>query len=383
MNVTCNKCGKMHSLPDKAASNNKIYFFCSKCSHKIIVDTRSGSTEQLKYYSTVDYTALFNGLFTFFNWPSLLLTALFMTGSLILAVIAGIIVSRNSTTFMTNPGLATVLGIFFFMLLFFLRNLNLYFTTKISAYRNAHPHKIGLNWKEINFDFGEDWLTLFICSIVPVLLLAIAVVPVSLFNFYGVLYTGLLFPIIFILSLITIPLLFSNRLWTAIIGTGSFFVRDGLAELLRFAKKEYVEIPFYVIIITAISKFFIFLFTSIFLAVLSVSVILPVVFISPEVKGFLLSAGSSQAAALPDHVGLGLVILFAVVALIVILFVSFCDNFIQALYVRAVQIMRLNPEESFSRPVMLVIMVLISVFIIMGIIAAATVFSTLPFPFLK
>lgn len=375
MNITCNKCGKMHSVPDNVAENNKIYFFCSRCSHRIVVDTRTGLSEQTRFYSVTKFTDIFSGLFTFFNWSSILINSLFTIASLILFGIGAILFTKNSEFFMTHPSFTVFCFLAIFLIFIFLRNLNLYFMSKISAYRNSHFNQKILNWKEINFDFNEDWLTVLICSVLPVILLLIVLMPVGLMKQYGVLYAGLVFPVVFVLTMIAVPLLLGSRVWTAVIATGSYFVKDGLKELLRFLKREYVEIPFYMIVIALVSKFFIMIFSFIFSSMLFFSVGLPLAFLSTEVRAVFMAKPAEILSEIPDHMSLGLVILFVMIALLSVLFYSFCDNFVQAMYVKAVQIMRMNPEESFSRKTMLLIMVLFFLFILGGI-AIATIFAS-------
>ena len=272
---------------------------------------------------------------------------------------------------MTHPTFTVFCFLLIFLIFIFFRNLNLYFMSKISVYRNSHFNQKVLNWKEINFDLSEDWLTILICSVIPVILLLVILVPVGFMKQYGVLYTGFVFPVIFVLTMIAVPLFLGSRVWTAVIATGSFFVRDGLKELLRFLKREYVEIPFYMIIIGLVSKFFIMIFTLIFSLMLVLSIGMPLAFISPEVYAIFMTKPAELLAAIPDHMSLGLVIIGVMIALLAVLFHGFCDNFVQAMYVKAVQIMRMNPEESFSRKAMLLIMVLFFLFILGGIAIAA------------
>ncbi|MFW5808541.1 MAG: hypothetical protein ACOCWH_05780 [Spirochaetota bacterium] len=382
MNISCNNCGKVHDVPDDAVSNKKVYFFCSSCRHKIIVDSRTKISEHLSdIHPLTGFTDIFSGLFSFFSWTGILVSSLHMILSILIIGVCAQFVYLNMAFFLSHPGAAVFFGVFLLLILVFTRSLVLYYMSKIMDYRFHHPESTSVSWKSVHFDFQEDWITVLVYSCACAALLGILVVPLPYLGSFGIFYSGIFYPVIFVLVLFIILLSVLFRFLPSILATGSFFVRDGLREILAFIAREYVEMPFYWIIITVTAKFFSFLFFGLYAAAVFASSMVIFLFMPGEAKDsvlhFLSSLPMMRSAreAVPAYVGLGSVMLGMMILLSLVLFLSFMDNLIQSLYVKAVLIMKQNPRESFNRYAMIGIMGFLIIATLLGVLIISTVLS--------
>jgi DNA-directed RNA polymerase subunit RPC12/RpoP len=384
MNISCNNCGKVHKLPDESVKNKKVYFFCSACRHKIIVDARTKISEQLSnYHSLANFTDIFNGLFSFFNWGGVLISSLHIIFSVLIVGITSQIITRNLDFFINYPLFGLFIVILIFLIIFYSRNIVLYYISKIQINIFNKPEAKYVDWKSINFDFEEDSLILLMYTSIPVAVLFFILLPIPYLNTFGIFYAGLFYPVIFITILALVFIIILFRFMPSFLAAGSFFIRDGIKEMINFIKREFVEIPFYWIVITVVSKFFGFIFLGIYSVVIIFSGSILFTLLPGEAKDSLqhiLSSlpmmGLSKSGA-PIHVSFGIVFLIIMVFLSFVLFLAMLDNFIQALYSKTVVIMNKNPRESFNRTAMLVILLSIILFTLLGVTILINIPSTI------
>ncbi len=374
MNISCNNCGKVHSVPDDIISNKKVYFFCSSCRHKIIVDSRTKITEKTgDILSLANFTDIFNGLFSFFNWPGLLISMLQIIVSVLILGICGQLFYKNITFFAQNIEVAVFLAFCIGLLIIYTRSLTLYYISKVQFFHFHHPEKKHIDWKSIHFDLEEDWITLLFYTCAALMVLFLIIVPLPYLRSFSIFYAGIFFPVFFAATLLIILAVILFRFLPAILSAGSFFVKDGIKEVYSFVIREYAQMPFYWIVITVITKFFGFLFFGIYSAVMFLSGTVIFTFMSGEGKNSLMhffrSLPNVRSArdSIPSYVSLGAVILLIMIFLSMVLFFAFMDNFIQSLYVKSVSVMNKNPKESFNRYAVFVILALIILFSLLGV----------------
>lgn len=385
MNITCKNCGHVHEVPDESVHNKKIYFYCSNCSRKIVYDDRQGGSivDPELFGNKVSFLDIFSGLFSFFSWTSLLVTALYGLALLLMTGLAVKVYVNNIVFFTEYPGIGIFLVLVLALIFIFGRQMVLYHASKITFFKFLNPESKIIRWKEVHFDFGEDWLIIFVYSCVIIAGMFIVGMPIPLLKGGGVFYSALLSPLFLFAALFVVLFLFLGRFLPSMVATESKFLRDGLGSLLNFIKTEFVEIPFYAVVIAVISKFFIIIFSLIYGSLMALVGCFLMLMYSQEALLHVVNLvyrffGASYTATLafgadtmvvPSYITFGASIILAVVIISFLLFWSFCDNFVQSLYVKAVHLMRLNPRSSFDPRAMLIIVVLLALFAMLGVIA--------------
>ncbi|MGL4370744.1 MAG: hypothetical protein ACRCUT_13895 [Spirochaetota bacterium] len=383
MNVKCSQCGREHSLPDDASDNKRIYFYCSGCRRKIVVDGRknfiAGTSGSIAFKEEVPppmISDILDIIPRFFRLSSFALTLVFGISFLIITVLAGVIAAKNAGFFLSHLPVLFIAAGFFFSLLVFLFNLLLYFISKIQNYYEDRPDIDFLDWKFILFDLPEDSITFLILSVCSGFFISLLLFPLSLLESGGVLYTALIFPLMFAWTIFLLVTGFLFPFIPAFIAERSLPVKQSFIQILRFFKKEILTLPFYFLAAKTVYLVVAFISISFF----SVAVILPaagaVSLINSSVPDQLKTLVFSLPAvmttgfsAIPDSVSSlvtgGAIAFSAVFFILLILLWAFLVNINQALAAKACRIMTANPSSSISKPVMLTILILLGLFLML------------------
>lgn len=388
MTIACPKCGRAHALPDGSSDNKRLFFLCSQCKHKVVVDGRKkfvtgtvGTAAVRETSTKPTLSFLLESTACLFSVPTFLMTLLFSLAGFLLVGVVLFVVVRNISFFSSAPALlAAVIGITAFLVIYGYSIL-LYLIAKVRYYLIDHPSAGATDWKFILFDLPEDAITLLLLFVCVPLVTAAVAVPVHFMGKWGFLYTGFAFPVLLCLSLIGILLFVFFRTVPAIIAGKSFYIRQSIASLITFVLREALNIPVYLILIDlitfVISMFVLsFLWLASFLSLAGLGSLLYPTFIG-QIKAEI-PAGAEQFIALlasgtlsfPVKAGIILLALFFVLTALTAS--SFIITVRQNLTAQACWIMHTNPGKSVPRYITLLIIAALAAVLFF-------VFTLLPF----
>lgn len=353
MNISCNRCGKVHAVSEESLQRKKAYFYCSHCSQKVVVDLRTDTDRTVKVCYDLSYKDLFLKASSCTSIPTLLFSQLFAIVAALLVAVAIFATIRYNLRANMPRELFFAATLLFFSLLFFLRLLALYFISKISFYKMENGSLDSFRWNHLTFDFVDDGKVIFLYSIGIMSFLALTLVPLSLLQPFSFLYSALMFPISLLLVGAFFVAFIFKRYFVALLATGSYFAKDGAVALFRFIKSELITIPFYTVIILVISKFFLIICSALFSAVVLGAIAIPVYLSFPDVVQRIVELG--ELPTLSSHMAFASLLYGLITSIVALVFITLCDSFVQSLYVRALYIMKLNPERSIDGKSMLVI----------------------------
>lgn len=249
MELSCTKCGKAHNIPDSAVENKKIFFYCSSCGHKIVVDNRKhfvNNKNPHKYYPVI--SDIFTAIPISFNINSILLGSIYAILTLLISVIFIMIGAKNMSSIMQNPALFVIIASLFFLFFYYAYLLLLYFISKITFFKIINPDHKKIDWRFINFDIKEDSVILLIISAAFLLVFAILLFPIRMMEDASILYSGFLMPVFYILSFILFISILLIEFIPAIIASRSQYIGDSFKEIILFIKTEFINIPVYMLI---------------------------------------------------------------------------------------------------------------------------------------
>lgn len=367
MEISCSKCGKEHKIPDNAVTDKKIFFYCNSCGHKIVVDNRKTFLDKTPSNKILpQITDLFNAIPVAFNSSSLLLGSIYGMMTLLLSLLTGLVIVKSNM--MTNPGLLIFFGGIVGAIIYFFYIVLLYYLSKIALYKITNPSNEKIDWKYVNFDFKEDVSVLSIIYIVFVIAFAILLLPMIFLKSAGVIYSGILFPVIYAAAVLIVLSIVLMNFIPAVLACGSRFVGESFKDIVDFIKLEFLNLPAYVFVINILSAFvygIVSFFTAIPLALAGAGIF---AFAAPEAKASLMAfAGriSSSFAGggggdIAAHVTIGglLLLLFSIVVLVFLWALLVSIN--QTLYTKAVYIMKKNPVKSINRKAYLIGLIILS-----------------------
>lgn len=382
MTIACPKCGRAHALPDGLSDNKRLFFLCSQCKHKVVVDGRKkfvtgtvGTAAVRESSPRPALSSLLESTACLFSVPSFLLTALFSLASFLLVAIVSFVVVRNISVLISYPAvLAAICAITAFLVLYAFSIL-FYLIAKIRYYLIDHPSTGATDWKFIFFDLQDDapvLLVFFVC--VPLVLAAVAI-PVYFLGKWGVFYSGFAFPVLLCLFFICIILFAFFRIIPAIIAGKSFYFKQTVASLTSFMLREALNIPVYLILIDlitfAVSVFVLsFFWIAAFLSLGGLGALLDPSFVG-QIKTSL-PAGTAQFFGLlasgtlsfPVKAGIILIALFLLLA--VLAASSFIVTVRQNLTAQACWIMHTNPGKSVPKFITILFIIAFAVLCLLG-----------------
>ncbi|MBN1500233.1 MAG: hypothetical protein JW982_08760 [Spirochaetes bacterium] len=377
MEISCTECGKQHNIPDTAIDNKKIFFYCNSCGHKIIVDNRKNFVKQPGSRKELPVIAdILSGIPLAFNFNSILLSCVYAILFLMTALLFSIIFGKNLQNLIKNPVPLIISGVIFFGIFYFLFLILLYYISKIAYFRMLNPGYKRLDWNFINFDVKEDSVVLFTIYIFSLVIFSVLTLPVIYLSKGGVIYTGILFPVFYIIAfIVTFSLIFINYI-PAIIASKSQYISDSFSEIISFFRTEFLNIPVYTIIINILS--------AIVYAIVNFFITLPLVFTGgillillggdskTALMGFFsriaakYTGAADQFPAVSSDVTLGAIFIIIFLLVFFVFLWSLMISISQTLYTKAVFIMQKNPEHSINRNIylaaLIVIVILLGIF---------------------
>jgi len=399
MNIKCNKCGKLHNLPSSSVDNRKIFFYCSSCGHKVIVDNRKDQSvtdksvvlkndsyeECGKSAPTLFWYDICSAVGSFFSYAGVMIALIYSLFASIVFLLVITLFAKNKEYFFDNSAVGIIIFAVVFIAVYYLYNLVLYIISKIFLYRISNKSSEKLNWNCITFDIREDSVVIAIVIIGLVIAVSLALIPISFLDTYSVLYSGLMLPIISPLFIMLITSILLKEFIPAVIASRSGFIKDGLKDLFGFFIREFKAIPLYMIIVKLLNAFFsgIILMLFVFPFIISVSVVSGLfnTYTKSKIIQYFIANISpdkviSTDGGFPVHIGFG-VILFTLFVYFLILFLwALLLNLKQAIVVNAVYIMQKNPRNSMdNKTILTIIFLLFIVFILMlGVISGLSEF---------
>jgi hypothetical protein len=198
---------------------------------------------------------VFDGLFYSFNLKNFLISFFFLASIASVASIAGAVVINNEETLREYPVFWGITGFVLSMVLYYALDVMLYLISKNAVYRIKHGQNCPF-W-EMPSELGHDLRLVMFFSISFIVLFTLFIAaPAVLMKDGGLLFTGILSPIIVIsVSVWIIILLLKNFLY-AIMALRSRSLTETCVTLYRFVAVENINLPVYSIIICLLSLLF-------------------------------------------------------------------------------------------------------------------------------
>jgi DNA-directed RNA polymerase subunit RPC12/RpoP len=373
MTIACPKCGRAHTLPDGSSDNKRIFFLCSQCSHKVIVDGRkhftTGTQGTVSFRETEPrptISSIIESTACLFSAPTFLLSLVFSLASFLFLSVVSFAVIKNISFLLTNPALLAGIGAVTFFTITYVSIILFYLIAKIRYFKADHPFADTIDWKFITFDLPEDSLTLLLFFVCVPLAALLILLPVYALNEWGLLYTA--FALILFVPLVFFCVLFSAffRVIPAVVAGKALYLRQTISSLFSFAFREALNIPVYLILIDLISFVISLAVLSLFFITVVVTIAGFSLVLDPSLTAqiragvssasFTGIAGIAAIAGLSFPVKAGLVIISLVLLLVIIAVYSFILTIRQNLIAQACWIMYSNPGKSVPRYVMILIM---------------------------
>ncbi len=370
MDISCKKCGQKYHVPDEKVHDRRLYFNCEKCGYKIILDRRGESWSSFRGLSLERFSSrdILEGVFYSFNIRNILFTFFLLLIYTAIIFILSLLFTKNAGFITGHPALSVFLIYLFVLLMVYFFDIHLYMLSK-SIYHDISYNE-NLSFSSIAPEINNDIKPVFIISIGFIILFSILFFPVYLMkSHYSLVYEG----IFHIINLLLIAVILFTSFFKGIIYSFiAFRVRtpkESLRGLAGFFRIENLNIPFYSLLIGAVSLF-VFIIAAVLLGggtFVLFSLIAPTLaggtgmqfgklHTGPLTGGLgdltafagTLFAGSSE--------GITLVILST--GLVFLFLLSYMINLYQSLSSVAVFIMEKNPGRSVNRIAILLVAVL-------------------------
>jgi len=392
MRVVCNQCSHEHTIPDENIRNKKVYFYCKNCAHKIVIagqadhyETFNTPTVSTRPILTIEH--IFDAVPRFFNINSFLISFLFFIFTLIAGATTALVITNQSIA-SDYPVIIFICLALSVLILLYVYSFILYTISKIHYYKLSNPSSKHIDWKYVFFDIKEDALVLFIFSSGIQFLALLLLIPVYFLHEYGVTYSSVLFIPILMCVLFVIITAILHDFIPSIIAIPSLSISQHFCYVLRYLRREIINLPIYIVsiaviggivsgIITAlVSGAVLFSFSAI--AFLSgISFKSTVAQIIPSIVQ-VFSSSNSKSSVVPDYLSVSMIILAIFIFLIIISLISLLFNLRIALVAQSCWIMNETPEHSVPRKTLFAGMgFFIGALIITGIIIIIKAFTHL------
>jgi len=360
MDINCKECNQKYHIPDNRLDERRVYFICEKCGNRVVIEGQKDPWSQYRGRSISGYTArdMLDGIFFSFNKKNILISFfLLVSVSLLLAVLSFIV--RENMAFFTGHMVFSLLfsaGVVLFIS--FAYDLHLYLLSRNIFNRIANDRNI--IFSKVRDEILHDSGMVFIFSAGFILCLMLLLVPVPFLKSYGLIYSGIFYPVLFSLSLLAVLAWYLKNILYAFVALKSRSARHCAASIVRFLAVENINIPVYMFLTGAISTA-VLLFLSVFF--------LAAVLLIPGIVSLFHGGGSHTGVALIESVRgmmsgmpvqsmVGAGITGIMLFLFVLLFLAYLINLKQAISVMCVHIMESNPGRSVSRTGLMVFFIL-------------------------
>ncbi len=370
MDISCKRCGQKYHIPDEKAHERRLYFNCEKCNYKIIIDRRRENWQNYQGLSLERFSSkdILEGIYYSFNLKNILFTFFLLLACTAVVFIVSLIFTKNPAFFGENLSLSLFIIYLFAILMIYLFDIHLYMLSK--SIHHSISYRENLLYSSIAPEIRNDVKQVFLISIGFILLFSLFFFPVYLMKSrYGLVYEGIFHAInLFLLTTIFLTAFFKGIIFSFI----AFRVRapgTGLRKLISFLRIENLNLPFYSILIGAVSLV-LFIIFSLLLGGASLTIFGLMVpaftggegMVTGQIPAGPLSGGLSGLSSLAGRFLAGStegIILVAVSTGLVFLFLlSYTINLYQSLSTVAVYIMEKNPGRSVSRIGMLTAVIL-------------------------
>jgi len=367
MNVKCPQCAHQYSLPDQDVQGKKTYFYCDNCGHRVIIDRRTrsislkGSVGEL--WEAIPFSCSARLLF---------ISVLFLVVSLLLGIISLFIFRENMNYLVSHPMIAGGLTALILAILYLLFLTASFYMAAFTRNRISFHEDRSLS--SITPQFRNSFPVLLLLAFFPIILYVL-LLPVSFLKTYGLIYAGILFPIL--LPFLVIFIVFSAfpQLTCAFLAYEPRTLRDTITNYFSFIVRENFTIFLYLCfsrIISFLTLLVVLLITigitSFFLGSVAALADTTIYSVIPEFFASILAQVTDpQAAAtgFPPQVKLGLSILLAMGVIVFIVIISIYLIIYQVLCTLSFHIMETSPKNSLNANAM-IIAGMLAVFLIAG-----------------
>ncbi len=361
MDISCKKCGQKYHIPDEKAHERRLYFNCEKCNYKIIIDQRRESWQNYKGLSLERFSSkdILEGIYYSFNMRNILLTFFLLLAYTAVVFIISLIFTKNPAFIAENLSLSLFIIYLFAIMMIYLFDIHLYMLSK-SIYHSI-SYGENLLFSSIAPEIRNDIKPVFLISIGFIILFTLFFVPVYLMKSrYSFVYEGIFHTFnLILLGLILLTVFFKGIIFSFI----AFRVRSpgtGLRKLISFFRIENLNLPFYAILIGAVSLF-LFIIFSLLLGGASLTIFGLMVpafaggegMVPGQVPAGPFSGGLSGLSSLAGRFlagsSEGMILVAVSTGLVFLFLLSYTVNLYQSLSAVAVYIMEKNPGRSVSR----------------------------------
>ncbi len=361
MDLNCSHCGQKYHIPEYRLDDRRVYFHCEKCGSKVVVDRRDDPWRRYRGFSREKETApqLLEGFFFSFNLRNWLISFILLSILILFNGLFAVIGYQNANYFMARPVLSGVIIFFLFIISAYAWDMGMYLISRNtwSMIREGEIEKFSMAGDEIRHDFG-------VMALLSPLMITIAlllVLPILPLREHGIIYTGILNPVLVFFSLVVLGVLYLKIfLWAFLAGRSRSF-RFTLVSFLRFLRVENINVPVYLVLIQALMFAAMIIGGLILLAGFS--------FIMVALAGSTLSAGMQNPGMFVNSLFTGYPAFGASVFIITAGIISlglfaWFVNLRQVFGVSAMYIMENNPGHSVHRGLLVIVLV-----ILMGVLS--------------
>ena len=357
MELTCDKCKQKYYIPDYRLDDRRVYFYCEKCEHKIVIDPARDiwSPFRVLKSKTLSAVHILDGIFLSFNKKNFLLSYILLVCLILYIGINGLIVYYNLSFYLSH---AVFSGIYLFanlLFLWFVFDFHLYLISK----NILHRIRTGANlaFSSVQPEIFHDMKPIFILSGGLILFLVLLILPVNLFKKgYAVFYAGFFNPPLVLLLFIIFALAFFKSIAYSFVALRTRKTMFAFKSMIKFLAVENVNIPIYLFLISIVTAFI-----SAILYYIALVAAFGVGFITALFSEGMPSTAGAASVLSPElfknlsktmadsDVRAGLVIYGAMFLLILLVLIAYLINLNQTLATVAVHIMESNPGNSIDK----------------------------------
>jgi hypothetical protein len=362
MEVRCSVCNQKYVIPDDRLAEKMTYFACEKCGSTVSLGPR-GRLSQGAAPAVLSAKDMLEGIYLSFNLKNLLISAaaLFSIGLLFSLIYSAAV---NNTVFVANwPGLFQALACFAAIIALFAFDLHLYLISKNTAHRIKSGGNILFFMAQSEIINDLKPVSIISAGVPAAFILIMA--PLALIGNGGILYAGLVYPALIVLSVAVVVIQTMKGLILAFIALIQRTLGNTFREILHFLAVENINLPLYLLFINIVSGIFFLLLAAVagggmLLAARFFSRLAGGEFYGPPLNflaGGVQGITSGAMEGMPAVVKAG-IILILIFSLVLILFAAaYFVNLYQTLSVVSVSIMEARPGRSISRAAILASMI--------------------------
>jgi DNA-directed RNA polymerase subunit RPC12/RpoP len=361
MKIACPQCSRIHEVQDSEAADKKIYFFCTGCGHKIVIDNRKQSSSEestpaaIKPVQTVNFTDIIDALPHIFNVKGILyLFGYLCLSSVIFAALAVLFFKAPELSIPVKAVIAVIFTLFIhygFLLMLYLVSKNYFSNSGILPFSGRSASLSNLS---------NDALSLFLVSFALIGTTTILLFPVYLIGWNGLYYGGILFPVfLFLFILIALSIIFCHY-FPAHLALGEYRTTQGISEFFRFIRTEIATLP--------VHYFTVFIIHSIYTGILCIVfygcfiLLNCLIIMLAKFGGFSFGEGSTfipgikeLAAGISGSSSISSGVYAFFVFLCILFFSAFLASAYQTLVSQSCTILKKNPEKSVPKGVIAIV----------------------------